>query len=54
MKFQLITLITHGPDPATGVRPLTTGKQHRESLELFHSDVAPVLRRDIPGPEWQA
>ncbi|MEU8164946.1 hypothetical protein [Micromonospora sp. NPDC049004] len=26
-----------------------TDKQHRESLELFQSEVAPVLRRDIPS-----
>jgi alkanesulfonate monooxygenase SsuD/methylene tetrahydromethanopterin reductase-like flavin-dependent oxidoreductase (luciferase family) len=29
-----------------------TGAQHRESLELFQSDIAPVLRRDIPDPPW--
>jgi hypothetical protein len=27
-------------------------KQHRESLELFQSDIAPVLSRDIPDPPW--
>jgi alkanesulfonate monooxygenase SsuD/methylene tetrahydromethanopterin reductase-like flavin-dependent oxidoreductase (luciferase family) len=26
--------------------------QHRESLELFQSDIAPVLRREIPDPPW--
>ena len=26
--------------------------EHRASLELFQSDVAPVLRRDIPDPPW--
>ncbi len=26
--------------------------QHRASLELFQSDIAPVLRRDIPDPPW--
>ncbi len=29
-----------------------TEAQHRESLELFQSDIAPVLRRDIPDPPW--
>jgi alkanesulfonate monooxygenase SsuD/methylene tetrahydromethanopterin reductase-like flavin-dependent oxidoreductase (luciferase family) len=32
---------------------LTDG-QHRESLELFQSDIAPVLRREIPDPPWPA
>jgi len=27
-------------------------KQHRESLELFQSDIAPVLRREIADPPW--
>jgi alkanesulfonate monooxygenase SsuD/methylene tetrahydromethanopterin reductase-like flavin-dependent oxidoreductase (luciferase family) len=27
-----------------------TDAQHREALELFQSDIAPVLRRDIPRP----
>jgi alkanesulfonate monooxygenase SsuD/methylene tetrahydromethanopterin reductase-like flavin-dependent oxidoreductase (luciferase family) len=27
-------------------------EQHRASLELFQSDVAPVLCRDIPDPPW--
>ncbi len=31
-----------------------TEAQHRESLQLFQSDIAPVLRRDIPGPAWPA
>ena len=26
--------------------------QHRASLELFQSDIAPVLRREIPDPPW--
>jgi alkanesulfonate monooxygenase SsuD/methylene tetrahydromethanopterin reductase-like flavin-dependent oxidoreductase (luciferase family) len=26
--------------------------QHRDSLELFQSEIAPVLRRDIPDPPW--
>lgn len=26
--------------------------RHRASLELFQSEVAPVLRRDIPDPPW--
>jgi hypothetical protein len=30
---------------------LTDG-QHRESLELFQSDIAPALRREIPDPPW--
>jgi hypothetical protein len=29
-----------------------TDAQHRASLELFQSDIAPVLRREIPGPPW--
>jgi alkanesulfonate monooxygenase SsuD/methylene tetrahydromethanopterin reductase-like flavin-dependent oxidoreductase (luciferase family) len=29
-----------------------TDAQHRASLELFQSDIAPVLRRDIPDPPW--
>ena len=29
-----------------------TEKQHRAGLELFQSDIAPVLRRDIPDPPW--
>ena len=29
-----------------------TDAQHREALELFQSDIAPVLRRDIPDPPW--
>jgi alkanesulfonate monooxygenase SsuD/methylene tetrahydromethanopterin reductase-like flavin-dependent oxidoreductase (luciferase family) len=29
-----------------------TDKQHRASLELFQSDIAPVLRREIPDPPW--
>jgi alkanesulfonate monooxygenase SsuD/methylene tetrahydromethanopterin reductase-like flavin-dependent oxidoreductase (luciferase family) len=29
-----------------------TDTQHRKSLELFQSDIAPVLRRDIPDPPW--
>jgi len=29
-----------------------TERQHRESLDLFQSDIAPVLRRDIPDPPW--
>jgi flavin reductase (DIM6/NTAB) family NADH-FMN oxidoreductase RutF len=27
-----------------------TDAQHRASLELFQSDIAPALRRDIPDP----
>jgi alkanesulfonate monooxygenase SsuD/methylene tetrahydromethanopterin reductase-like flavin-dependent oxidoreductase (luciferase family) len=26
--------------------------QHRESLELFQAEIAPVLRREIPDPPW--
>ncbi|MFJ3670082.1 LLM class flavin-dependent oxidoreductase [Streptomyces sp. NPDC090106] len=29
-----------------------TDAQHRDSLELFQSEVAPVLRRDIPDPPF--
>jgi alkanesulfonate monooxygenase SsuD/methylene tetrahydromethanopterin reductase-like flavin-dependent oxidoreductase (luciferase family) len=29
-----------------------TDKQHRAALELFQSDIAPVLSRDIPDPVW--
>jgi alkanesulfonate monooxygenase SsuD/methylene tetrahydromethanopterin reductase-like flavin-dependent oxidoreductase (luciferase family) len=29
-----------------------TNQQHRDSLELFQSEIAPVLRRDIPDPPW--
>jgi alkanesulfonate monooxygenase SsuD/methylene tetrahydromethanopterin reductase-like flavin-dependent oxidoreductase (luciferase family) len=29
-----------------------TESQHRRSLELFQSDIAPVLRRDLPDPPW--
>ncbi|MFG1809524.1 LLM class flavin-dependent oxidoreductase [Streptomyces sp. NPDC049040] len=29
-----------------------TEAQHRGALELFQSDIAPVLRRDIPDPPW--
>jgi alkanesulfonate monooxygenase SsuD/methylene tetrahydromethanopterin reductase-like flavin-dependent oxidoreductase (luciferase family) len=29
-----------------------TETQHRGALELFQSDIAPVLRRDIPDPPW--
>ncbi len=29
-----------------------TDAQHREALELFQSDIAPVLRREIPDPPW--
>jgi alkanesulfonate monooxygenase SsuD/methylene tetrahydromethanopterin reductase-like flavin-dependent oxidoreductase (luciferase family) len=30
-----------------------TDAQHRDALELFQSDIAPVLRRDIPDPPWE-
>ena len=30
-----------------------TPSQHRDSLELFQSEIAPVLRRDIPDPPWR-
>jgi hypothetical protein len=64
MRFLTITLIVHAPDPVTGAQPTTsvlhlhaeagglTSAQHRESLELFQSDIAPALRRDIPDPPW--
>jgi alkanesulfonate monooxygenase SsuD/methylene tetrahydromethanopterin reductase-like flavin-dependent oxidoreductase (luciferase family) len=29
-----------------------TQEQHRQSLELFQTEVAPVLRREIPDPPW--
>jgi len=29
-----------------------TPRQHRDSLELFQAEIAPVLRRDIPDPPW--
>lgn len=29
-----------------------TDTQHRDSLELFQSDIAPVLRKEIPDPPW--
>ena len=29
-----------------------TPAEHRASLELFQSEVAPVLRRTIPDPPW--
>ncbi|MGD0560404.1 MAG: LLM class flavin-dependent oxidoreductase [Streptosporangiaceae bacterium] len=29
-----------------------TEAQHRASLELFTTDIAPVLRREIPDPPW--
>jgi len=29
-----------------------TWARHRASLELFQSDIAPALRRDIPDPPW--
>jgi alkanesulfonate monooxygenase SsuD/methylene tetrahydromethanopterin reductase-like flavin-dependent oxidoreductase (luciferase family) len=29
-----------------------TDAQHRAALELFQSDIAPVLRRDLPDPPW--
>ncbi|HEV2638232.1 MAG TPA: LLM class flavin-dependent oxidoreductase [Actinocrinis sp.] len=31
-----------------------TPRQHVEAMELFQSDIAPVLRRDIPDPPWPA
>jgi len=29
-----------------------TDAQHRASLELFQSEIAPMLRREIPDPPW--
>ncbi|MGF7234244.1 MAG: LLM class flavin-dependent oxidoreductase [Frankia sp.] len=29
-----------------------TARQHRAAMELFQSDIAPVLRREIPDPPW--
>jgi alkanesulfonate monooxygenase SsuD/methylene tetrahydromethanopterin reductase-like flavin-dependent oxidoreductase (luciferase family) len=31
-----------------------TDAQHRESLELFQQEIAPVLRKDIPDPPWHS
>jgi alkanesulfonate monooxygenase SsuD/methylene tetrahydromethanopterin reductase-like flavin-dependent oxidoreductase (luciferase family) len=31
-----------------------TDTQHRDSLALFQSDIAPVLNRSIPDPSWPA
>jgi alkanesulfonate monooxygenase SsuD/methylene tetrahydromethanopterin reductase-like flavin-dependent oxidoreductase (luciferase family) len=31
-----------------------TDTQHRDSLALFASDIAPVLRKEIPDPPWPA
>jgi hypothetical protein len=41
MKFLASTPIVHAPGPA----PLA-------SLELFQSDIAPVLRPELPDPPW--
>ncbi len=30
-----------------------TPDQHRAALELFQSDIAPVLRKEIPDPPWE-
>ena len=30
-----------------------TERQHRDALELFQSDIAPVLRAEIPDPPWE-
>ena len=30
-----------------------TDAQHRDSLELFQSEIAPTLRREIPDPPWE-
>ncbi|BCJ70089.1 LLM class flavin-dependent oxidoreductase [Polymorphospora rubra] len=40
--------VLHLPADAGGL----TDAQHRASLELFQSDIAPVLRREIPDPPW--
>jgi alkanesulfonate monooxygenase SsuD/methylene tetrahydromethanopterin reductase-like flavin-dependent oxidoreductase (luciferase family) len=29
-----------------------TPQQHRDSLELFQAEIAPVLRKEIPDPPW--
>ncbi len=31
-----------------------TERQHRDMLTLFQSEIAPVLRREIPAPPWPA
>jgi hypothetical protein len=54
MKFLTITLMQFGHSvmhlhaDAGGL----TDAQHRESLELFQSHIAPVLRRGITDPPW--
>ncbi|AYN38300.1 LLM class flavin-dependent oxidoreductase [Streptomyces dangxiongensis] len=40
--------VLHVPADAGGL----PGNRHRDSLELFQSEVAPVLRRDIPDPPF--
>ncbi|MEE4546951.1 LLM class flavin-dependent oxidoreductase [Streptomyces sp. V4-01] len=40
--------VLHLPADASGL----TAAQHRGSLELFQSDVAPALRKEIPDPPW--
>ncbi|MCU1690475.1 MAG: Luciferase-like, subgroup [Jatrophihabitantaceae bacterium] len=40
--------VLHLNADASGLSPA----QHRASLELFQSDIAPVLRRAIPDPPW--
>jgi len=45
---QLGHSVLHVAADANGLTP----EQHRDSFELFQSDIAPVLRRDIPDPAW--
>jgi alkanesulfonate monooxygenase SsuD/methylene tetrahydromethanopterin reductase-like flavin-dependent oxidoreductase (luciferase family) len=40
--------VMHVHADASGLTPA----QHRASMELFQSDIAPTLRRDIPDPVW--
>lgn len=67
MKFLAITLIFHTPHPLTGeLKPTTarlrevvdnailTEAQHRTTLELFQSEIAPVLRKEIPSRPFPA
>jgi hypothetical protein len=52
MRFITITLIVHAPDPRTGEQKSTQQRFREASLQLFQSDIAPVLRREIPDPPW--
>ena len=43
--------VRDGDDQLVGAGWLTEA-QHRSAMELFRSDIAPVLRREIPDPTW--